>query len=505
MKRKQMFLAACLAGCICLTMGCGKTAAMEQDVREALSAPQIQIDRQNLEEYEQDTNRWLAHTEYDTLSVAGEGYEAAAEGVRLWSEARAKEIQKLSSEIAGYAAEDEAFLDAENTAYQYSIYQSLEAARVDSRVISILEMYSEYSGGAHGNYWYHGYTFDGKSGQLLELADILEDAGGFQEAAADYIIQKLEENHGEGLFPEYEDTVRDIWTRNEGPNWYLDAAGIMFLFNPYEVGPYAMGDVRVMLPYEEFAPYIKDEYETLSGPGIAKVPEDAVVSLFLNGQDDGANHLRIYQDMVEEYDEGPVYMELNDSVVEAWGYTYGWIEGAYVLTKEDGRTFFLLNMDAASDDFTMLVYEITDGTIRECDRVYGISFRNGTVNSESLTLQAYLDVLGTYATMMNYEIGEDGKLLQQEEFFQIVSDGSAWKTLTNVLEVPVTVDGKETMLPVGSRINITASNNEGTALFYNEDTGENGEIHYIRGDGTCAVYIDGVPDYEYFEMVPYAG
>lgn len=500
-----------LAGCICLAMGCGNTADMEQEAQEeqkaqeALTAPQLWIDRQNLEEYEQDTNRWLAHTEYDTLSVSGEGYEAVAEGVRLWSEARAEELQKLSSEIAEYAAKDEAFSDAESTAYQYSIYQSLEAARADSRVISIIEMYSEYSGGAHGNYWYHGYTFDAKSGQLLELADILEDAGGFQEAAADYIIQKLEENRGEGLFPEYEDAVRDIWTRNEGPDWYLDAAGIMFIFNPYEVGPYAMGDVRVMLPYEEFAPYIKDEYETLAGPGAAKVPEDAVVSLLLNGQDDQVSRLRIYQDMTDEYNEGPVYMELNDSVVEAWGYTYGWIEGAYVLEKEDGRTFFLLNMDAASDDFTMLVYEITDGTIRKCDSVYGISFRNGTVNSESLTLQVYLDVLGTYAAMMNYEIGEDGKLLQQEEFFQIDSDGSAWKTLTNVLEVPVIVDGKETMLPVGSRISITAADNAGTALFYNEDTKETGEIHYERGDGTCAVYIDGVPDYEYFEMVPYAG
>lgn len=538
MKSKQKALALLAAGCICLlAAGCGKASGTEQgspDVQEtsaeqggervpetapasdgqtseeksALTAPQIAIGRENLEEYETDTNRWLVHTEYDTLSVSGEGYETLAEGVRRWSETRAEEIGALSEEYAGYASEDEAYSDAESTAYQYSIYQSLELARADSRVVSIVEMNSEYTGGAHGNYGYYGYTFDTESGEVLELADILEDTEGFQEAADAYVVQKLEETQGDGLFPEYADTVRNMWTRNEGPNWYLGASGITFIFNPYEVGPYAMGDVQIALPYEEFASYIKDEYGTLSGPGVAAVPEDEPVFLSLGGDESQASSLRIYQEKEEEYGDGPVYVELNDSSVQVDEYTYGWIVRSYVLTREDGRTFVLVSRDAASDDFTMYVYEITGGTIRECDSVYGISFRNGVANTESLTLQAHLDVLGTYTAMMDYVIGENGKLEQQDEFFRIDSDGSAWKTLINIKELPVTVDGAETTLPAGSHISITATDNAGTALFYNEDTGENGEIHYTKGDGTeddWTIYIDGIPDYEYFEMVPYAG
>lgn len=534
MIRKQKFLAVFLTGCICLTAGCGKQAegtqeavnvqeseaagdsgmqdepedqeVSGQDQKEASAAPQVVISRENLEEYEEDTNRWLVHTEYDSLSVTGEGYEAAAEGVRQWSEARTAEIRELSSEYAGYAAEDAAYQDAENTAYQYSIYESLETARVDSRVISIIEMNSDYTGGAHGNYGYYGYTFDAENGQLLELMDILEDAGGFQEAASDYIIQKLKETQGDGLFPEYADEVRDTWTRNEGPNWYLDAAGITFIFNPYEVGPFAMGEVRVTLPYEEFASYIKDAYGKITGPGSARIPEDAEVRLSLNGTDEQEAGLRLCQNAAEGYYEGPVYVELNGSAVETGA--YGRIVGAYLLKKEDGRTFVLLNTDESSDDFLLFVYEITDGTIQERDCMEKISLRNGTVNTESLTLWVNLDVLGTYTSMMDYTIGEDGRLSQQEEFFQIESEGSAWDNLTNVRELPVMVDGEETVLPVGSQIRITATDNAGTAVFYNESIKESGEIHYIRGDGgedTWTIYIDGIPDYEYFEMVPYAG
>lgn len=511
MIRKQKFLAVLLTGSICLTAGCGRQTEGAQEAvnvqKEASAVPQITISRENLEEYEEETNRWLVHTEYDRLSVAGEGYESAAEGVRQWSEARTAEIRKLSSEYAGYASEDAAYRDAENTAYQYSIYESLETARVDRRVISIIEMSSDYTGGAHGNYGYYGYTFDAASGQLLELADILEDAGRFQDAASDDIIQKLKETQGDGLFPEYADTVRDIWTRNEGPNWYLDAAGITFIFNPYEVGPYAMGDVRVTLPYEEFSSYMKDEYEIAIDSGSARIPEDAKIRLSLNGAEEQEAGLRLCQNEAEGYYEGPVYVELNGSAVETGA--YGWITGAYLLKKEDGRTFVLLNTDEASDDFLLFIYEITDGTIQERDCMQNVCFRNGVVNTESLTLQVSLNVLGTYSAMMDYVIGEDGKLSQQDAFFRIeTSDESAWKTLTTVRELPVMVDGEETVLPAGSQIRITATDNAGTAVFYNENTKESGEIHYVRGDGgedTWTIFIDGVPDYEYFEMVPYAG
>ena len=68
--------------------------------------------------------------------------------------------------------------------------------------------------------------------------------------------------------------------------------------------------------------------------------------------------------------------------------------------------------------------------------------------------------------------------------------------------------GEETTLPEGSTIRITAADNAGSARFLEISTGLEGEISYEKGtqeeDG-WRLYIDGVLEDEYFEMLPYAG
>lgn len=518
MNRKQKALVLLLAGCMCIAAGCGQTAKTEEKPPEALpeeesgeeevrSAPQLLIQRENFDKYEQDTDRWLLHMEYDVPEMSGDGYEAVSEGVRKWSGERVQELQELAEQYAGYAEEEAASPDAYGDYYQYSIFEDVKPARADKYVISMLELNSEYTGGAHGSYGYTGITFDSGSGQILELEDILTDSGEFRAAAIEYITEKLQEQYGDGLISGYEEAVKDIWTRNEGPNWYLDAAGITFIFNPYEIGPYAMGAVYVTAPYTEFASYIKAGYAGMSDSGTAKIPENETVALPENtAQGDQPAQLRVYQKTEEEYGDGPVYVELGDSAAEAGNFAR--MGDAYLLKKEDGRSFVILDADYASDDFVTFVYELTDGTLQERDRLEGVSLQDGTVNTETLTLRMHLDVLGTYSSLMNYTIGEDGRLVQGEEFFRIQPDDTGQKMLTTVRELPVVIEDKEAVLPKGTRLYITGTDNEGTAVFHNEDTQTDGEIRYTRGDkgeDTWTIYIDGIPDYEYFETIPYAG
>jgi len=515
MNRKQKALVLLLAGCMCIGTGCGQTAETEKNPPETLpkeesgdeavrSAPQLLIRREALDKYEQDTDRWLLHMEYYVPEVSGEGYEAVSESIRKWSEQRVQELQKMADQYAGYAEEEAVSSDAYSGYYQYSIFEDVRPVRGDRHAVSMLELNSEYTGGAHGNYGYTGITFDSESGQILKLEDILTDSGQFRASATEYITENLREQYGDSLISGYEEAVKDIWTRDGGPNWYLDAAGITFIFNPYEIGPYAMGAVYVTVPYTEFASYIKAGYAGMADSGTAKIPENETVVLPVQGQE--AVRLRVYQKTEEEYGDGPVYVELGDTTAEAGSFAR--MGDAYLLKKEDGRSFVILDADYVSDDFVTFVYELTDGTIQERDRLEGVSLQDGTVNTETLTLRVHLDVLGTYSSLMNYTIGENGKLVQEEEFFRIQPDDTGQKMLTTVRELPVVIEGKETVLPKGSRLHITGADNAGTAVFHNEDTQADGEIRYTRGDGgedTWTVYIDGIPDYEYFETIPYAG
>ena len=180
--------------------------------------------------------------------------------------------------------------------YQYSIYESLEAVRIDRRVVSLVEQNSEYSGGAHGNYGSTGVNFDAQTGKLLELSDILTDEEGFQKKAEEELIRKLSDTYQDGLFDGYEDTIRQMW--ESGPNWYLDGAGITFIFQPYLIGPYAMGEAYVTLSYKDMEAYLEPSWlperlSTSSGAGVLKIPAEEEIPLFFSETDSQAHVLRL--------------------------------------------------------------------------------------------------------------------------------------------------------------------------------------------------------------------
>ncbi|MBS6397294.1 MAG: DUF3298 domain-containing protein [Clostridiales bacterium] len=506
---KKRWMAVCLAGCMILLAGCGKKesaaetgaeiskpAAEEQaeEEPENENAPQVVLqEKESRDWYSEDQSIWYLHTDYVPVSISGTGYEELKKGVETWWSEQEALILGQSEVYAAYVREDEGFQGED---YKYYIWESMETARSDSQAVSLIVYDSAYTGGAHGDYVYTGVTFDVRSGEKLELTDILEDAGGFRTEATDAIIRYLREHYSDGLFPEYEDTVRSMWENN--PNWYLDAAGITFIFNPYEVGPYAMGAVFVTLPYGDMAPYLQEAYRELPQAGIGRIPAGIPADI-------AGKSLLVNIDSSEDYG-GSVFIEFANALTEVG--SFGRLSDVYLIHREDGRVFLLLDADYASDDFVTFLYELTDGTLQARDRLEGVSLQDGNVNTELLTLRMHLDVLGSYYSMMDYRISEEGKLVQETENFTITTDASPFRLLVTVKELPATVNGEEVLLPVGSRIRITATDNAGTAYFKDEDTGAEGSISYVRGDGAedqWTLYIDGVQEYEYFEMIPYAG
>jgi len=534
MKYKSKALAILLAGCMIFSAGCGaasdesekapgaeaqesenapagetqeSTESAETQTESPISAPQVDIfSGQDMDWHSEDGEHWLLHGEYTEITVGGEGYEAVAESIHKWSEERIQELWTYGEELSGYVMEDPSFSAEESDYYRYYFSQDVELVRADSRIISLVETFQEYSGGAHGNYGYSGLNFDSRTGQMLVLSDILKDEEGFRQKAQEYIIDSLKEKYGDGLFEDYETTVKEMWDREDGPTWYLNAAGVTFVFSPYEVGPYAMGKAQVTLPYGEFAEYLSDAYTSMSEPGTAQIPFNVTVSSAgIPGADGQAGSLWIGMEIQEEYGYGPVYVEVNGSRAELGEFER--MDKAFLL-KREGRTFVIVDTDYASDDFVTFVYEITEGTPRECERLENVSLQGASVNTDRVELCVNLNVLGTYHTMMGYLMDEDGRLHQENEFFDIPSNDNGVYLLVTKRELPVRIEDGAVMLPVGSRIRITGTDNKGIALFRDEDTNAEGDICYTRGDGgedIWTLYIDGVSEYEYFEMIPYAG
>ncbi|MCD8250060.1 MAG: DUF3298 and DUF4163 domain-containing protein [Lachnospiraceae bacterium] len=459
-------------------------------------APRVEIETNDRDWYSEDGARWLMHVENDSISVSGESYETLSEAVTEWNEEQTEELWESCEELSGYAAEEAAYTEWDADSYYYDAWREAELCRVDESVVSLTILSYAYIGGAHGNSGYTGVTFDAQSGEILTLSDILTDEDGFQDAAQQWIVEKLAADHGDELFEDYEETVAAMWEAE--PDWYLDAEGITFIFDPYEVGPYAMGAAFVCCPYDEFGAYMKETYSGMNGVGAGRFSANADVETDLGT-------LRIDMPVDEDYGMAPVSLSLNGESLEAG--EFGSFGDAYLLRLSDDRSFVLFDADYASDDYVCFLCEITDGSPVLRSRLENVSLQNGTVGAEVLTLRVHLDVLGTYYAYMDYVIGESGELMQTEDIFAIRSDRYAWRVLTVARELPVTADGEETTLPVGTRIRITGSDNAGTAYYRDEESGETGSLSYVRGDGEDAwtLYIDGVSEYEYFEMLPYAG
>lgn len=65
----------------------------------------------------------------------------------------------------------------------------------DAQVISLESLDSSYLGGAHGNYYYYGTTFDTMTGEELKIQDIVTDMPSFRLQATKDIDKYLQENY----------------------------------------------------------------------------------------------------------------------------------------------------------------------------------------------------------------------------------------------------------------------------------------------------------------------
>ncbi|MCD8078118.1 MAG: RsiV family protein [Lachnospiraceae bacterium] len=466
------------------------------DTTAAVTAPQITSETTYRNWYSEDGEQWLMQAECDSIQVQGEDCDRLCEAVNLWNEEQTASFWESCEELAEEAAASIGEVETDPDSYYYDSSREIEVTRADKSVLSLTILYYSYVGGIHGDSGYTTVNFSTESGEILTLNDILEDADGFQEAAQTYIVEKLSEEHADELFEGYEETVAAMWEAE--PIWYLDAEGITFVFNPYEIGPYAMGTVCVTCPYDEVSGYMKEEYAGLQGTGAAKFSENTEIKTELGT-------VSVKMEVDEDYGMSPVSVCLDEESVSAG--EFGSFGEAYLLQLADGRSFVLFDADYMSDDYVTFLYEITDGTVILRSSLESVSLERGTVSAGGMTLVMRLGVLGNYDSLMEYEIGEDGALEQAEEVFEILQDGYAWHILTLVKDLPVTINGESAVLPEGSRIRITGTDNAGTAYFTEEDTGENGSISYEYGDeeNVWELYIDGVSEYDYFEFLPYAG
>jgi hypothetical protein len=172
-----------------------------------------------------------------------------------------KELADFKKQMLGLSAADLKMLPADVTNY-IDIGYSVEYA--DNDLISVSFLEGTFSGGAHPNYNYFTITYDLKNGREIKLSELFKPGAKYLQAVSAYATKDLQSRK----MPDSDENMglaQDIFADGAKPtaenyrNWNMTKKGLMFTFDPYQVGPYAAGSQTVIVPYAQLKEIAKSD------------------------------------------------------------------------------------------------------------------------------------------------------------------------------------------------------------------------------------------------------
>jgi len=117
-------------------------------------------------------------------------------------------------------------------------------------------------GGAHGLETRNYFNFDLKTGDLIKEKDLFK--ANYEFELAELIKKRIVEESKEYKDQKNSEPIIDLedtdyWTdsiKGNG-NFYITDEGINYVFNPYEIAPYYMGQTEVSLPFSRLKNLLK--------------------------------------------------------------------------------------------------------------------------------------------------------------------------------------------------------------------------------------------------------
>jgi len=119
-----------------------------------------------------------------------------------------------------------------------------------------------YMGGAHGLETRNYYNFDLKTGKTLTEKDLFK--ANYEPELSELIKKRIVEESKENKETKETEPIlsledTDFWAQSIKPNgnFYITDEGINYVFNPYEIAPYYMGQTEVTIPFNRLKDLFK--------------------------------------------------------------------------------------------------------------------------------------------------------------------------------------------------------------------------------------------------------
>ena len=138
---------------------------------------------------------------------------------------------------------------------QYSFETGFQVEFNSEKFVSIVLNHYQFTGGAHGNYFALGYNIRMSDGKNLTLKDIIKSDS--FDILTDECEQAILETFQSSTLMEaglFEDEI----LIEDDQDFYITPTALVLQFDPYEVGPYAMGEIIAEIPFKKIKDILKD-------------------------------------------------------------------------------------------------------------------------------------------------------------------------------------------------------------------------------------------------------
>jgi hypothetical protein len=137
----------------------------------------------------------------------------------------------------------------------YSFDTGFQVQFNSKKFISIVLNHYQFTGGAHGNYFALGYNIDMNDGKVLTLKDIIKEDS-FDLLTYECEQSILETYQANSLIEA--GTFENELVIPEDQDFYITPTALVIQFDPYEIGPYAMGEIVAEIPFEKIMDILQD-------------------------------------------------------------------------------------------------------------------------------------------------------------------------------------------------------------------------------------------------------
>lgn len=473
-----------------------------------------------------DYSNKLVEMKYGVIALTGEDeekYPKLAQVLKKLSEENKNTILNEYENLKTQAEDD--LKGAEEGGYQiytpYSAESTYYVSRADDRVLSFEENGYTYLGGAHGTGYSFGCNYDTRTGEELQIQDVVTDMDTFAGLAEAAVYEESGLTMDD-LFLEEGESLKDYIAKAAAEhtlNWKITNDGVSVWFNPYEISYYAAGMPSGSVKFAEQTDIFSDYYAEAPRTYVYAANNLGTSGMDFNG-DGRTDELRVWASMDEygTYEALKVSMNGVETGKDIWAYSYD----PYILHTADGKNYLYV-ICGSDNDYRMLeVFDLNGssavyvGEVNNCGlRAQLLDASSYLYGEELLTdpenfyLESRMEVLSTYSASRRYHVGADGMPVADEDFYQVDTSTYEWReALTAKKDVPcvqVAEDGSVTadnaVIPAGTKL--TLYRTDGSSLV---DLKAGDTLYRIEVDHSEWPYtINGVEEEEYFDGIMYAG